>query len=150
MNTATAIFLRFYDSANVDQGKWQNFFVDKTIDGYVFRSFNSSDMQINRTADEGGLTITLPATANDLSFFEQGLGSGYLADIVLYEIPVTAGMPTGLTSAAIVARFVGELIGMSTDLTKLSVELGAAIDAVSGEIPGRRITTSLVGRLTTL
>ena len=29
------------------------------------------------------------------------------------------------------------------------MELGAAIDAISGEIPGRRVTTSLVGRLPT-
>ena len=36
---------------------------------------------------------------------------------------------------------------MHTDLVELSVELGAAIDAVSGDIPGRKITTSLVGRL---
>ena len=47
MSTATAIFIRFYNDAKVDQGKWQNFFVDKTIDGYVFRSFNSSDMLMN-------------------------------------------------------------------------------------------------------
>ena len=37
-----------------------------------------------------------------------------------------------------------------TDLAHNPVELGAAIDAVSGEIPGRKITTSLVGRLPTL
>lgn len=150
MITATAIFIRFYDSANVDQARWQNFFVDNTVDGYVFRSFNSSDMLMNRTADEGGLTITMPATSDYLSFFSKAIEEAYLADIVLYEMEVTSGMPTDLTTASIVGRFVGEVIAMETNLTKLAVELGTAMDAVSGEIPGRRITTSLVGRLPTL
>lgn len=150
MITATAIFVRFYDSANVDQARWQNFFVDNTVDGYVFRSFNSSDMLMNRTADEGGLTITMPATSDYLSFFSKAIEEAYLADIVLYEMEVTSGMPTDLTTASIVGRFVGEVIAMETNLTKLAVELGTAMDAVSGEIPGRRITTSLVGRLPTL
>lgn len=150
MSTATAVFIRFYDTVKTDQAKWQNFFVDKPVDGYVFRSFNSSDMQMNRTADEGGLAITMNATSDSLSFFEKAIEEAYLADIVLYEMDVTVGMPTDLRDAWIVGRFLGEVIGMGTNLTQLAVELGTAMDAVSGEIPGRRITTSLVGRLPTL
>ena len=41
-------------------------------------------------------------------------------------------------------------MGMQTDLVKITAELGAAIDAITGDIPGRKITTSLVGRLPTL
>ena len=50
----------------------------------------------------------------------------------------------------IVARFVGEVMGMQTDLVTIEAELGAAVDAISGDIPGRKITTSLVGRLPVL
>ena len=46
--------------------------------------------------------------------------------------------------------FVGEVISLSTDLTEIQIELGAAIDAVSGEIPGRRVTTSVVGKVADL
>ena len=49
-----------------------------------------------------------------------------------------------------IAQFVGELMGMDTDLTRINVALGAAMDAISGDIPGRKITTSLVGRLPSL
>jgi hypothetical protein len=62
----------------------------------------------------------------------------------------STSMPTDLNSAVLVSRFVGEVISLSTDLTEIQIELGAAIDAVSGEIPGRRVTTSVVGRLPTL
>jgi len=39
---------------------------------------------------------------------------------------------------------------MQTDLTTIQAEIGAAMDAISGDIPGRKITTSLVGRLPSL
>jgi len=39
---------------------------------------------------------------------------------------------------------------MSCDLTTLSVTVGAGIDAVTEDIPGRKFTTSLVGRLPVL
>ena len=48
-------------------------------------------------------------------------------------------------AGTLVAQFVGEVVSMQTDLTTIEVELGAAMDAISGDIPGRKITTSLVG-----
>ena len=65
-------------------------------------------------------------------------------------MPVSPSLPTDLSNATVIARFVGEVMGMQTDLVTIQAELGAAIDAISGEIPGRKITTSLVGRLPSL
>jgi hypothetical protein len=59
-------------------------------------------------------------------------------------------MPTDLAAGAMVARFIGEAVEMSCDLTTLSVTVGAGIDAVTEDIPGRKFTTSLVGRLPVL
>ena len=149
MTTAIAAFLQFY-SDDVIHGSWQNFFVDKTVSGHSFVNFDVSDIMMNRTADEGGLTISMAATQNHLGFLETGIGEEYLARITLYEMPVDAGMPTDLSNATVIGRFLGELMGMQTDLITIEAELGAAMDAISGDIPGRKITTSLVGRLPTL
>ena len=65
-------------------------------------------------------------------------------------MPVSSSLPTDLSNATVVARFVGEVMGMQTDLVTIEAELGAAVDAISGDIPGRKITTSLVGRLPSL
>ena len=63
-------------------------------------------------------------------------------------------MPVGasysVAAGTLIAQFVGEVNAMQTDLTTIEVELGAAMDAISGDIPGRKITTSLVGRLPSL
>lgn len=149
MTTAIAAFLQFY-SGNTVHGSWQNFFVDKTVSGYAFVSFDVSEIMLNRSADEGGVTVSMAATDNHLGFLETAISSEYLAKITLYEMPVSSSLPTDLSNATVVARFVGEVMGMQTDLVTIQAELGAAIDAISGEIPGRKITTSLVGRLPTL
>jgi hypothetical protein len=149
MTTAIAAFLQFY-SGNTVHGSWQNFFVDKTVSGYSFVSFDVSEIMLNRSADEGGVTVSMAATNNHLGFLETAISSEYLARITLYEMPVSSSLPTDLSNATVVARFVGEVMGMQTDLVTIQAELGASIDAISGEIPGRKITTSLVGRLPTL
>ena len=149
MTTAIAAFLQFYNGSTI-HGSWQNFFVDKTVSGHTYVSFDTSEILLNRTADEGGVTLSMAATDNHLNFLETAISSEYLARITLYEMPVTSSMPTNLNNATVVARFVGEVMGMQTDLVTIKAELGAAVDAISGEIPGRKITTSLVGRLPSL
>ena len=149
MTTAIAAFLQFYSGSTI-HGSWQNFFVDKTVSGHAFVSFDTSEILLNRTADEGGVTLSMAATDNHLGFLETAISSEYLARITLYEMPVSPSLPTDLSNATVIARFVGEVMGMQTDLVTIQAELGAAIDAISGEIPGRKITTSLVGRLPSL
>ena len=136
MTSAILARVRFYqDSAT--KGLWQNFFVDKTVDGYVFVNFNVSDILMNRTADEGGVTLTVPATKDYIDFFLAAIEGEYLAEIILYEQPVTTALPTGFDGATVVSRFIGEVQTFDMDLIQLTVSLGTAIDAVNGEIPGR-------------
>ena len=149
MTTAIAAFLQFYKE-NTVHGSWQNFFVDKTVSGHTYVSFDTSEIMLNRTADEGGVTISMAATNNHLGFLDTAISNEYLARITLYEMPVTSALPTDLSNATVIAQFVGEVMGMQTDLVTIQAELGAAIDAITGDIPGRKITTSLVGRLPTL
>ena len=155
MTTAIASFLRVYDHSpapGVDATRLQvqNFFTDKSVIGHDFASFTSSEIVINRTADEGGITLQFAATSLWLSFFKNAIISNWLAEYKLYEMPADNGIPKNLNNATLIARFVGEVVTLSTDLTSITVEVGASIDAVSGEIPGRKVTTSVVGRLPTL
>lgn len=146
MESAIAVFIKFYKD-DVDHAFWQNFWVGQTT-GYDFVSFTVGDILMNRTADEGGVALSVPATSNHLEFLEAAVADEYLAYVQVYEMPISEDyLPDNMT---LIAQFVGEVISMATDLTAIEVELGAAIDAISGDIPGRKITTSLVGRLPSL
>ena len=155
MTTAIAAFLKVFDHDPVpgDPGvrlEWQNFFIGKVVDGHAYAPFQVSEIVMNRAADEGGLTVEMPALQQHLNFFVASTEAERLLEVVLYELPMDSGMPTDKSAGVLVSRFVGEIISLTTNLTSIKLEVGAAIDAISGEIPGRRVTTSVVGRLPTL
>jgi hypothetical protein len=147
METAIAIGLQFYKD-NVNFAYWQNFWVDQNINGVVYVNFTVGDILMNRTADEGGISLSMPATKDHLDFFETAIANEYLCLVQVLEMP--AGGINDPAQSTVIAQFVGEVVGMQTDLTTIEVALGAAVDAISGDIPGRKITTSLVGRLPSL
>lgn len=150
METAIAVILKFYKDG-VNHAFWQNFWVNETIGPatqFAFVNFNVGDILMNRTADEGGITMSLPATKAHLNFLETAIANEYLCWVQVIEMPV--GATYDVAAGTLVAQFVGEVVSMQTDLTTIEVELGAAMDAISGDIPGRKITTSLVGRLPSL
>lgn len=149
MTTAIVTTVRFYLDGST-KGQWQNFWNDRTVDGYVPMSFKTSEILLNRSADEGGITMQLPCLSDHIDFFLQAIENEYLADVRLYEQDVSTDMPSDISSMTMISRFVGEVQTMSMTIDTVAVSIGAGIDAVNGEIPGRRITTSLVGRLPTL
>ena len=148
METAIAIVLKFYKD-NVDFAYWQNFWVDQNVNGVAYVNFTVGDILMNRTADEGGISL-MPATKDHLDFFETAIANEYLCLVQVLEMPADSAFDPTTPTATVIAQFVGEVMAMQTDLTQIDVALGAAIDAISGDIPGRKITTSLVGRLPSL
>ena len=149
MTTAIAARIRFYNKESTE-GLWQNFWTKQNVDGYFAVNFQISNILVNRSADEAGLTLTIPTLQDHISFFQRAIENEFLADVRLYEAEVQDQMPTGFADMSLISRFIGEVQTMQMTLTELNVSIGAGIESVSGEIPGRRITTSLVGRLPTL
>ena len=148
METAIAALLKFY-KGNVNYAFWQNFWIGESINGMQFVNFDVSELMMNRSADEGGVTLTIPATNAHLQLIDTAIANEYLCQIQIVEMPAN-GATFDPLSATLIAQFVGEVMAMQTDLTQIEVEIGTAMDAISGDIPGRKITTSLVGRLPSL
>jgi len=149
MTTAIAARVRFY-SDGVDHKLWQNFWHDQTVEGFTYLNFSTTDILLNRSADEGGITLRLPPLMEHVDLISQAIEGEYLAEVRLYESSVTSALPASFGDMEQVARFTGEVQKMRVTFTDITVDLGAGIDAVNGEIPGRRMTTSLIGRLPTL
>ena len=148
METAIAALVMFYKDGTVF-ARWQNFWVNETINQTQFVNFDVSEVMMNRSADEGGVTLTIPATNAHLQLIDTAIANEYLCQIQIVEMPAN-GATFDPLSSTLIAQFVGEVLAMQTDLTQIEVEIGTAMDAISGDIPGRKITTSLVGRLPSL
>ena len=145
METAIAAFARFYND-NGTIGRWQNFFVNESVSEHAYKVFDVGSIILNRSAAESGVNVSLPTTKANVDFVEQAIEGLYLMRLTLYEMPAVT-VPTGLRDAQVVGSFVGEIIDAQLSLEKIVLEVGSALDAVTGDIPGRKITTSLVGRL---
>ena len=146
MQTAIAAFVRFYKGSTT-YALWQNFFFNKTLYGYVHRNFDVGSIVLNREATDNSIDIMMPTTGANVSFVEAAISSLYLVRVEIIEMPTASGVPTDLTGYTVVGRFYGEVINAVVDQREITIEIGSALDAVTGDIPGRKITTSLVGRL---
>ena len=131
---------------DVEYGKWQNYFVHDTVDGYEFQPFSVSTIQVNRSADEGGIQIEGPSSFRLLDQFEKAVNDQHIVEVRLMQVAGTITEPS-FTNFYQIAMFTGVALTMSNNLTVCRLEVGSAIDAVSGDVPGRKIVLADVGEL---
>jgi len=135
-------YLRFF-KGGTDFLKWQNYFIDQAVDGHAYQGFRSSGVLTNRSSDENGITIEMPAQPSLLGIMETAIGDQWLCESIVYRL----SDPTNAASKTVASRFIGEVLSVSTDMVTITFELGAGIDALTAQIPGRKITSALVGSM---
>jgi hypothetical protein len=135
-------YLRFF-KGGTDFFKWQNYFIDQSVDGYVYQGYRSSGVLTNRSSDENGISIEMPANPSILVVMEAAIGDQWLCESIVYRLTD----PTNAATKVVVSRFIGEVLSVSTNMVTITFELGAGIDALTAQIPGRKITSALVGSM---
>ena len=93
--------------------------------------------------DENGISIEMPANPSILGMMETAIGDQWLCESIVYRLTD----PSNAATRVVAARFIGEVLGVSTDMVTIGFELGAGIDALTAQIPGRKITSALVGSM---
>jgi hypothetical protein len=142
MAQGIASYVRFY-SGGTTYANWQNFYVGETSHGATFQDFNAGSGVVTRTADEAASSMSLPALPNLVQFTEAAIQGQYLVELNLYTVdPASAN-----GSRVLVSAFLGEVVGASVDPVAITLELGLALDALTAQIPGRRMTTALIGNV---
>ena len=124
---------------DVDYAKWQNYFVHDTVDGYEFQPFSVSTIQVNRSADEGGIQLEGPSSYRLLDQFETAVNDQHIVEVRLMQVAGTITEPS-FANFYQIAMFTGVALTMTNNLTGVRLSVGSAIDAVSGDVPGRKIT----------
>ena len=140
--------IRIYKGSRT-YAQWQNYFVGKTTSGYEFQPFGVSTIQVNRSADEGGITLEGPSSTRFLNQFTQAVNDQHIVYVELLQ-KNDGATATDFGSFHVVAAFTGVALTMTNNLTQTRLSVGAAINAISGDVPGRKMTSSLVGVLPTL
>lgn len=140
--------IRIFKGATV-HAQWQNYFSNKTVDGYEFQPFSVSTVQVNRSADEGGITVEGPAAFRFISKFQTAVNDQHIVEVRLLDSTSSVTDPS-FAGFRQIAMFTGVALTMTNNLTQVRLSVGAAINAISGDVPGRKMTSSLVGVLPTL
>ena len=126
--------------------RWQNYFGDEVVDGFEFQPFSVSTIQVNRSADEGGVVIEGPSTFRLLTQFETSVNDQHIVEVKLLQQTGSVTTPS-FGSFQVIAMFTGVALTMTNNLTQARLSVGSAIDAISGNVPGRKITLADIGEL---
>lgn len=143
------VFLRIYDS-NTTYWAVQNYYQGEAItqDGvsYQYLDFSMGDIVVDRSADYNSLTITLPAITTAVLTVEQGIASGYLADLTIYRFTAEAGPTSPPVGQTTLLEFIGEVVGGGSNFdTTIDLEIGSALAPLGSQVPPRLFTSALVG-----
>lgn len=144
MTIGLAQFFTVKNASGTVLHKWQNFWVDQTVDTYVFLPFQAEAVFSRSSASSDTLSITLPVSASLLSIVDTGLMQFYVGTIDLYQfLPSADGLPPATKLLA--TSFTGEFV--SADISDLSISLaiGSNIDSTESQVPIRKFTSTLAG-----
>lgn len=150
MNRAQAGYLRIYDSAGTTYQRWQNFYSNKIITWssaqWVYVPFASSGVASGATGDEGGITITMPATSVVVQAVQLAMEQARLFEVSVYEFDAeTAGVVTPPLSQLLISRFLGEIATASEADFQYTLQLGSSLAPVGAQFPPRTLTSNLMG-----
>lgn len=149
MARAQSQYLRIYDTAGVTYQRWQSYYANTTVSwssaswGYV--PFIADGFTAGIGGDETSVTITAPATSVVIAAFEAAISSGRLADLTIYQFDSTLGNNTPQVGQTLVGSFTGQVVGGSSGLTTITLQLGSALSPIGAQIPPRKFTTAIMG-----
>jgi hypothetical protein len=150
MARAQSQFLRIYDAAGTTYQRWQSFYSNAIVSWesaqWTYLAFTSSGVASGITGDEGGITITLPATAVVVQAVQLAIEQARLFDIRTYEFETaTAGTSAPHASQTLISRFLGEITDASEADFQFTLQLGSSLSPVGAQFPPRTLTTRLIG-----
>jgi hypothetical protein len=150
MARAQAQYLEVFDES-ISYQRWQNYYISSSVvwNGVLWQwaDFNCDGLLDSDGADEGGLSIVLPAAPDIVSEIEDSFRTAKLMAIHSYEFDdlLPGARLAPLDDQTLVAGFVGEVVGARCTLETIEVELGSSLSPVGAQVPPRLFTTELIG-----
>lgn len=151
---ARAHLLRvFYKT--VDVRRWQNYSVGKSItessggtNKYAYMPFDLPGGSESAFLGSTDLEIIMPATTDNTFVFTYAMEFGLLVEVKTYQFTadvgdlVTANLPQ---AKSLLSTYTGQVESMNSDMSTVSISVGASQLAVNSSVPPRVFTNFQVG-----
>jgi hypothetical protein len=148
MARGQAQYLRIFDETSTYH-RWQNYYLNTTVTidaaQWSFLAFDVDGFTSGQTGDEGGISVTLPATAFVVSAVEDAIRNGRLCELQMFEFNTLDGNNAPQVGQQLIANFVGEVVGAGGPFETISLELGSSLSPVGAQVPPRKFTSRLIG-----
>lgn len=145
MEIAVGNFLTF-SLNNVPFYRFQNFFIQEEIsynaEYFTFMPFGFSGVTVNRTGDNTEASLLLPNAVLSRSWVTEALKDQWLAHVRVLIVDPETRLPVSLLH-----QYYGKVVSGTWDETSLTVYLSTILDAVGTDIPTRRLTQRLIGKI---
>ena len=150
MDRAQSQFLRIYDAAGITYQRWQNTYSNVIVSwdsaSWVYVGFTASGVASGDTGDEGGITLTLPATGVVVQAVDLAMEQARLFEVRTYEFdPVADGVSSPPAGQTLIATFLGEIVNASEKDFEFTLQLGSSLSPIGAQFPPRTLTNNLIG-----
>ena len=148
MARGQAQYLRIFDNSGTVQ-RWQNYYLNSTVTvsgaQWPFLAFDVDGFTAGQTGDEGGISVTLPATSLVLSIVGDALRMARLCELNMYEFDTLDAADAPSPDQVLVGNYVGEVVGGGGPFESVTLELGSSLSPVGAQVPPRKFTSRLIG-----
>lgn len=148
MARAQSRYVRIFDDAGTYQ-RWQSYYINKTVEvdsqSWQYQQFDVDALTDGQTGDEGGVPVTLPATATVIEAVNEAIRNARLVEILIYEFDSLLGDDEPQNLQELIATYIGEIVGGSRTMEQVSIELGSSLAPVGSQVPPRKFTSRLIG-----
>lgn len=148
MARGQAQYLRLY-SGGATFNRWQNYYVGAAATwsgaNWDWLPFEVQGLSEGQSGDEGGLSVTLPATAAVMADVQLAVRDGWLAEVSVYEFDILLGNTSPQPGQVLVASALGEVVGAGGSFESIRLEIGSALSPLGAQVPPRTFTTRLIG-----
>jgi hypothetical protein len=150
MARAQSQFLRIYDAAGITYQRWQNFYSNAIVTwdsaSWVYVAFTASGVASGVTGDEGGITLTLPATGVVVQAVDLAMEQARLFEVNTYEFdPVADGVSSPPAGQTLLSTFLGEITSASETGFEFTLQMGSSLSPIGAQFPPRTLTNNLIG-----
>ena len=150
MDRAQSQFLRIYDAAGITYQRWQNTYSNAIASwdsaSWVYVAFTASGVASGVTGDEGGISLTLPATGVVVQAVNLAMEQARLFEVKTYEFdPVADGVSSPPAGQTLISTFLGEITNASEKDFEFTLQLGSSLSPVGAQFPPRTLTNNLIG-----